>query len=98
MSLPVFCSHYKLSPRELQQILRKNNINPNLRLVKEVPAEWNEIVSKELNVPPVKPVGMKIKQVPSRMRNNKNVSENITSYEELEQLKEVKKTTLLNNR
>lgn len=87
MSLPVFCNHYKLSPRELQEILRKNNIDPNLRLVKEVPAEWNEIVSKELNLPPLKPIGIKINPLPSTNGNESGVTEKIRSFEELEQVK-----------
>ncbi|MBI6117954.1 DEAD/DEAH box helicase [Salegentibacter maritimus] len=88
MSLAVFYKYYKISPRELKEILKKENIIPDLRFVKEVPEEWNEIVSEELNIPPLKQAEGKAQTVSSTTGSDDLVEKRLKSFDELEKLKE----------
>lgn len=87
MSLPVFCDYYKLSPQELKEILKRHNIDSDLKFVQEVPEKWNEIVSKELNLPPIKSVGAKAIPISTTSNNHDLVTEKLNSLEELGKLK-----------
>lgn len=88
MSLSVFYKHYKISPRELKEILNKKNIDPDLRFLKEVPDEWNKIVSKELNLPMFKTVEGKTSSANSTNENESLVEKKLKSFDELEKLKQ----------
>jgi len=51
MSLPKLYKHFKLTPQKLKEILNSNNIEVDLRFIKEIPKNWIEILSSETGLP-----------------------------------------------
>lgn len=51
MRLPELLQKYGITPQRLQAILAKHQVVPNLRLVREVPPTWEDILFQELGAP-----------------------------------------------
>ena len=51
MRLPELLQKFGLTPQRLQAILAKHLVVPNLRLVREVPPTWEDILIQELGAP-----------------------------------------------
>ncbi|WP_201982548.1 DEAD/DEAH box helicase [Hymenobacter rubidus] len=51
MQLAQLLKKYNLTVQQLHTILNKNSDVPNLRLVREVPTEWEKLVRQELGLP-----------------------------------------------
>ena len=50
MSIPKLLKHYKLNPTKLKVILKRNNFNDNIRLIKHIPEEWVSVLSMETGI------------------------------------------------
>jgi hypothetical protein len=66
MQLAKLYQYYKISPKQLEDILGKHYIKVQLKLVKTVPATWLTILNEELGIPQPEvedPLGMAAEEV-----------------------------------
>ncbi len=87
MQLSKFLKHYSLSPQQLQQILQQNELVFNLRMVREVPQEWNKLVSELTGIAQIEEETVPY-NIPKENKNTTN--DQINDYQKkLDQAKQI---------
>jgi hypothetical protein len=91
MSIPKLLKHYNLNPAKLKFILKRYNVNDNIRFINHIPEEWILILLKETGIKEYE-ISTKIHSRSYTVKEDKGVKATFNSLDQLQELSKIEQS------